>query len=416
MTTMKDLDLEDGISGFEQSIVGLENDIVSLTAMLNKDGHGEVLVGVECDEGTIRKAIYGSVDPHVTPIIERTISSDGKDRISVKVDGDHRPYACNGIAYIRDGERERRMTMSELRRMFMSYGDNLIDSTSIEQGLTFDELIRILGESEDPMREFDLIDSNSRFNLQGSMLSDQDPIVLTITLFSGVDRTVASHRVEFSGHCLLILVRRTLDYIETLNETSVKVGEGVRRERKLFDIVSVKEAWINACVHNNWSGMIPPTIHVFDDRMEIISFGPIPYPLSEDYMLEGTSRPVNASLMNIFTRAGLSKGTGHGIPSITEHYGKGCIRSSNAGVTVTIPFTSERASASLRRQTIILTDAERSILDTLRTCPHYTLNDVSEHTGLSRSYVGKAMMKLKGLGLAERKGSNKVGLWKVTDR
>lgn len=413
---MKSLDLEDGTLNIEQSTVELEDGIISLTAMLNKNGHGEVLLGTEYSEETIEKAVNDSVDPHVTPIIERTVSSDGVDRISVKVDGNHRPYACRGIAYIKDGERNRRMTMSELRRMFMSYGDSLIDTTSIEQGLTFNELNRILGVSEDLTRRLDLINSDGIFNLQGLMLSDQDPIVLTITLFSGVDRTVTSHRMEFSGHCLLILVRRTLDYIETLNETSVKVDGGIRKERKLFDIVSVREAWINACVHNNWSGMVPPTIHVFDDRMEIISFGPMPYSLSEDDMLKGISRPVNASLMGIFIRTGLSKGTGYGIPSIMEHHGKGCLGSSNAGVTVTIPFTSERASASLRGRTIILTDAERSILDTLRACPHYTLNDVSEHTGLSRSYVGKAMMKLKGLGLAERVGSNKVGLWKVTGR
>ena len=413
---MDDLGLESGTSEFEQGIDELVDVIISLTALLNKNGCGEVLFDAKYGEETIERAIADSMDPHVTPVIEKRTSSDGKNRISVKVDGNNRPYACRGIAYIRDGEENRRMTMSELRRMFMSHGNNLIESISNEHGLTFNELIGILGEDDHLVRRFDLINSDGEFNLQGSMLSDQNPIVLTITLFSGVDRTVTSHRVDFSGHCLITLIRRTLDYIETLNETSVEVGEGVRKERKLFDMTSVREAWINACVHNNWLGMISPTIHVFDDRMEIVSFGPMPHPLSEEDMFEGISHPINASLMDIFVRTGLSKGTGYGIPFIVEHHGRGCIGSSNAGVTVTIPFTSERASASLRGQNIMLTDAERSILDTLRVCPHYTLNDVAGLTGLSRSYVGKAMMKLKGSGLVERKGSNKVGLWKVADR
>lgn len=434
MIVMDNLGLESETLEFKESTVELEKGIISLTSMLNKNGHGEVLFGVK-DNGdvvgqdigkttfkSISQAIDNYVDPAIISTIEKRVSSDGRTYISVKANGTNRPYACRNVIYIRTGEEDRRVPMSELRKMFMSSGDNLISSTSNNQELTFNELISILDENgvshkdnTNLLKSLDLFNSEGTYNLQGQLLSDQNPAVLTVAIFSGLDRTVISHRSEFSGHCLLTEVRRSLEYVESLNETSVEVGSGRRKEQKLFDMDSVREAWINACVHNYWLNATPPTIHIFDDRMEIISFGAKPYWLSDDNFFTGMSQPVNESLMKIFIRVGLSEHTGHGVPVVVDHYGRGCYNLTNTGITVTIPFARERASASLRGQIVILTDAERSILDTLRMRPYYTLTDVANSTGLSRSYVGKAVTKLKGFGLVERKGSNKKGLWKVTD-
>lgn len=80
-----------------------------------------------------------------------------------------------------------------------------------------------------------------------------------------------------------------------------------------------------------------------------------------------------------------------------------------------MPFSKQRASTTIRGLTVLLTDSEKMILYTLRMHPDYTLNNVSEETGLSRSYVGKAVTKLKGVGLVECVGSNKSGIWKVRE-
>lgn len=69
----------------------------------------------------------------------------------------------------------------------------------------------------------------------------------------------------------------------------------------------------------------------------------------------------------------------------------------------------------IRGKTILLTDSEKMFLDVLRTNPDYTLNNVSENTGLSRSYVGKAITKLKSIRMVEHIGSNKKGMWKVRE-
>ncbi|MGN1044500.1 MAG: RNA-binding domain-containing protein [Candidatus Methanomethylophilaceae archaeon] len=417
---------------FKKSTAELEEGIVSLTAMLNKSGSGEVLFGVNNNGDVvgqnvgnttykdISQKISNIVDPPITARIETRYSTDGKEYISVSATGRERPYACKGQIYIRCGEEDRKVPMSELRNMFIGSRDNLIYSLSNDQELTFKELCSILDESipghkDTPglWKSLNLTNSEGRFNIQGQLMSDQNPTVISVVIFGGTDRTYISHRTEFSGHCLLRQVTDSLNYVVSLNETSVDVGAGIRREARLFDADAFREAWINACVHNNWLESTPPTVHIFDDRMEIISYGTKPYWLSEEDFFEGRSYPVNESLMRLFIMVGLSEHTGHGVPVIVNRYGRGSFKMSNAGITVTLSFGRERAAADLRGGDVRLTDNERMVLDALEIYPRYTLDCVAEITGLSRSYVGKVVVKLKEMGVLEREGSRKKGVWSV---
>ncbi|WP_157844291.1 MarR family transcriptional regulator [Candidatus Methanomethylophilus sp. 1R26] len=83
---------------------------------------------------------------------------------------------------------------------------------------------------------------------------------------------------------------------------------------------------------------------------------------------------------------------------------------------VTLEFTRERAAASFRSEMPTLTENEKRILDTLRLHPDYTLTKIASLSGMSRSYVGKTVSKMKKMGLVERIGSNKSGSWAVKDR
>ena len=63
-----------------------------------------------------------------------------------------------------------------------------------------------------------------------------------------------------------------------------------RIETPLFDEDSVREAIINAFVHNDWKNETPPTIFMFDDRFEIFSYGELPYGITQDMIFNGYSR------------------------------------------------------------------------------------------------------------------------------
>ncbi len=426
---------EDETKEFKRSLGELESGLISLTAMLNKNCHGTVyfgannrgeVIGIEIEMSvlkTISRKIRDLIDPIVTTCIEILESVSGKKYIKVSADGTDRPYACDGIVYIRSGKEDSRVSMSELREMILNSDDNLVRSLSEDQDLTFNELRTILkdddySEAAEVLSFYlglDLVNPDNSFNIQAQLLSDQNPCVLAVTLFKGTDKTFIASRTEFSGHSLLKEVQDLIKYVFCLNETLVEVGGWTRIERKLFEPNLFREAWVNACVHNNWLSFVPPSVFMFDDRIEIVSYGGKPYRLSEDEFYSGMSMPVNGSLMRLFKSAGLAEHTGHGVKAIVEKYGKEAFKLSNAGVTVTLRFPGRRAIARIRPELPTLTKNEKLVLETLRQHPNEILDRISEISGVSRPYVGKIVVKLKNLGLVERKGSNKSGYWVAYD-
>lgn len=429
---MDNLGLEDEYREFKESTVELDKGLISLSAMLNKNGHGTVFFGVR-DNGdvigqdigkmtlkSITQAINNQIDPPIIASLEVCESSQGKKYISVSASGTDRPYACRNGIYVRTGEEDRKVPMSELRRMFMTSGDNLIHTTSNNKDLTFGELCSVLekngmhvSDTESMHRSLDLLNIEGRYNIQAQLLSDQNPAILTVAVFKGRDRTFMSVRKEFSGHSLLIEVRDSLDYVLSLNDTFVVIGSRGREEKSLFDESAFKEAWINACVHNYWVGVIPPTVHVFDDRMEVISYGDKPYWLSAEDFYSGCSMPVNESLMRIFTSARLSEHTGNGMPVIVEACGRDSVSCSSSGVIITIPFHRERVASPLGTGRTPISDKEKLVLEAMYLHPRETLDGIAEMTGVSRSYVGKIVVRLQDLGLVSREGSKKNGTWVV---
>lgn len=425
--------LEDEFKEFKKSTSELEEGLISLVSMLNKHCGGTVYFGVD-DKGdvigqdvgratlkSITQAVANFIDPRITPEVKILKSDDGKRYISLHAKGYDRPYLYKSQAYIRHGEEDRKVNRDDTRKMYLSYGDMLVNTTAVQQELTFDQLADTLSEhglTVNANRHFygnmGLHNQDRKFNIQAELLSDQNNKPLTVVTFMGLDKTRISHRKEYGGMSLIKEVRSVIEFIENLNERSVDVTGPVRKERDLFNFTAFKEAWINACVHNNWIDGIPPTVHIFDDRMEIVSYGGKPYRLSEEEFFEGRSMPVNESLMRTFIAVGLCEHTGHGVPVVTKFYGKEAYRLTGGCVTVTLMFTNRRIASQYRSpSTACLSKNEHLVLSMLAEHPDYSLDRVAEFTGLARPTVGKIVPELRKRGLVERKGSNRDGVWIV---
>lgn len=424
---------EDEFVEFKQSTAELDKSLASLASMLNKHGKARIYFGVR-DDGEvvgqnigkstlkdISQAVANFIDPSVIPEISVLDSDDDKKYISVYAEGYDRPYLFKGAIYIRSGEEDRKASANDLRKMILSSGDLLKDTLSINQDLKFSYLLNMLKEKgmsvKDSIpffRSLGLMNSEGKFNKQAEILSDMNPHHLTVATFSGMDRTKLITRKEFGG-CLLSAVRSVLDYIESSNEKFVDVTGPVRKEEDLFYYPAFKEAWVNACVHNNWVGQIPPAVYFFDDRIEILSYGDKPYWLTEDAFFEGESMPVNESLMRLFITAGLSEHTGHGVPVVVETYGRGVYQFSGGSITVTIPFLHPRSAARYRAEDSekCLGKKEMLILAAMKAHPEYTLDKISSITGIARATVGKTVPELRKRGYIERKGSLRDGIWIV---
>lgn len=429
---MDNIGREDEHREFKKSLAELERGVNALAAMLNKDCKGEVLFGVR-DNGdvigqeigketlkTISQAIANSIDPPVVPCIEVEHTSDDRTYISVKVSGKERPYLCRGVVYIRSGEEILKAPASEVRKMFRDSGDPTTEETSNDQVLSFSELCAEMKDNGLEAKEdrslytsFNMLDEDGRFNLLAQIVSDQNPFHLNVVVFSGTDRSIISVRKDYSNTSLVRETKSVLEYVESLNDRVVDMSGPIRKETDLFDRDAFREAWINACVHNSWIGHIPPAVYIFDDRLEILSYGGPPYWLPEDDFFSGRSMPVNESLMRIFIAVGLCEHTGHGVPEIIKPYGKGVYSIDNSGVCVTLPFTKARPNTGIRGATESLSNNAMIVLDAVTLHHDYTMQQLATLTGLSRSTVARMLSELKSKGLVEREGSLKTGNWIV---
>lgn len=56
-------------------------------------------------------------------------------------------------------------------------------------------------------------------------------------------------------------------------------------------------------MHNDWNNAIAPSVYLFDDRIEIVTYGGLLFALSKEGFYHGTSMPVNKSLLTVFMAA-----------------------------------------------------------------------------------------------------------------
>ena len=427
---------ENETTEFKASMSQLDKGIIGLTAMLNRHNHGTLYIGVDDDGNvigmdvgagtveTIRNRIRSFVQPQVVPEISRHETDDGRSYISVRVTGYNIPYSCDGRYYIRNVSSNEFAGPDVVAQLVMARGIDLLkDQRSDLQELTFNTLFGImvtrdLHPRKDAgfYRSHGMVDEHGMFNLTAYLVSDQNSIPMQVVRFNGTDRTAVSSRTDFGGQSLIASARAILEHVSSYMLTEVDLSGGERTERNLFDFDAFREAWINACVHNSWGALVPPSVLVFFDRMEIVSYGRIPFPLAMDDFYNGDSRPVNRSLFELFTIVGLTEQSGHGVPTIVRSYGREAFHITDNGMVVTIPFSFEPDFARARKAVEDVSDLDedsRKVLRYLDSNPDAKLSDVAEETGISLSSVKKIVSSLKSEGRLRNDGTNRNSRWVV---
>jgi ATP-dependent DNA helicase RecG len=110
-----------------------------------------------------------------------------------------------------------------------------------------------------------------------------------------------------------------------------------RINKRLWDSVTLREAIINAFVHNDFSNEVPPKFELFPNRIEITSAGGLPDGLSQKEFFLGFSVPRNKELMRIFKDLGMVEQLGSGVPRILKSYGEDCFAFSDNFLRMTFP-------------------------------------------------------------------------------
>lgn len=317
------------------------------------DGNGKP-VGVDDIDAVVLKIkdrIRTNVSPSPMGLFDVLVENiDGVDVIKIFLaSGTEKPYyktkygmSARGC-YIRIGTASEPMPTAMIEDLFAHRVRNsLRNIPSPRQKLTFRQL-HIYYESKGLMlnssfeQSLDLLTNDGRYNYVAFLLADENNVSIKVAKYSGTDRIDLISNNEY-GYCsLLKATDLVLDKLNTENYVFTRKTEKFREDKPMWDRLAVREAVINAIVHNDYTNEVPPKFEIFSDRLEITSYGTIPMGLSEDEFFSGVSLPRNKELMRVFRDVEMVEALGSGMPVIMRKYGRESYSFLQHFIRVTIP-------------------------------------------------------------------------------
>ena len=279
-----------------------------MVAFLNYREGGDIYIGVN-DDGS--PAVLGDIDGIMLAIGDRIRNNiqpsalglydivrekyQGSTIIHVIISsGPEKPYYIrrhgmseNGC-YIRIGTSAQPMSQGMIDDLYARRTHNTLRKiVSPRQNLSFEQLqiyyqSKGLTLNERFAESLDLLTEDGKYNYVAYLLADSNGTSIKIAKYAGTDKVDLIENEEY-GYCSLIKATKSvLDRLDIENKTFARITSKERVERRLVDPIALREAVINAIVHNDYSREVPPVFEIYSDRIEITSYGGLPAGLSED--------------------------------------------------------------------------------------------------------------------------------------
>lgn len=308
--------------------------------------------------------------------------------------------------FFRDGTSASPLKEEEIEKRFVetySKALPLDKEESFNQNLTFQKLIgHYIGcgyhiDSESFEKNLNLKNDDGKYNRMAELLADINGLSLKLVIFGGKDKSSLISKSEYGRKCLLTAVDVMLSRLEVINVNSSHMGGAQRTDSYLVNPSSLKEAFINAVVHNDYS-ISYPAVYLFSDRVEILSYGGLPQGQTEEGFFKGISVPRNLALMDIFSKLDYVEQTGFGVPEIIKHYGRKAFEFGEKYLIVSLPFDEKAVPfiSPIERKGLGESKTYKSILRELKKMvkenPSISRTDISRELNLSRRKLD-ALMK-----------------------
>ncbi|MBR1787187.1 MAG: putative DNA binding domain-containing protein [Paludibacteraceae bacterium] len=303
---------------------------------------------------------------------------------------------------------------------------------SNRQDLSFEQLRIYYSEHGKPLndnfaRTLELLTKDGQYNYVAYLLADENGNSIKVAKYSSLDRCDLIENNEY-GYCSLIKATKSvLAKLEVENKTAATITPVERIETPLWDRVALREAVINAIVHNDYSFEVPPKFEIFPDRLEITSAGRLPETMTMKEFYEGVSLPRNKELMRIYKDVELVESLGSGIPRILRAYGEDCFHFTENFIRLVLPIAKHSATIDALNGgkdvainvAIELTDRQRFIYKIIKenVALNVALNTkyLSDKIGVNRKTIQRDLLVLKDKGLIEWFGSKKMGVWRLKE-
>ncbi len=333
-------------------------------AFLNYHEGGVIYIGID-DDGTIagvedadgdmleiKDRLKNNIMPSVMGLFDVVPEKHaGKDVIRIMfASGPEKPYYLKkeGMsergAFIRVGTAAEPMPAKMIESLFAKRTRNSLRKiTSPRLDLTFEQLkIYYEGAHKALNGQFaanlELLTEEGKYNYVAYLLADVNGMSIKAARYNGSTRADLIENNEY-GYCSLVkATKQLLDKVELENRTYARItGKAQREERRRWNARALREAVINAIVHNDYTTEAPPKVEFFDDRIEITSIGGLVQGMTHDEFFTGLSMPRNKELMRVFRDLDIVEHLGSGIPRILEAYGRECFTFSDNFLRMTFP-------------------------------------------------------------------------------
>jgi ATP-dependent DNA helicase RecG len=437
----------------KRSTSELKEAVVSISAMLNKHGRGEIYFGVK-DDGEvvgqqlgkntardISRAIAGHIEPKISPEIKQ-VKFTGKDCVKVLFRGHEKPYYAYGRVYLRVADEDRKLSPAEIKSLILNEHKEALrwDTEPCSEA-------KVADISAQKLRQF-LKNAGLKYDnarnalLKLKLLRQTRPLNAAVVLFarnpqnfypnaklrcavfSGGDTAVILDRKEFEGD-VFYLIDKAEAYILEHIYLGMRV-EGLRR----VDVPEIareafREAVINAFCHRDWREYDSVNVAIFADRVEIRSPGLLYNGLTiARITTEMVSERRNELLAEMLQRVRLTEKWGRGIKlilskepgTVFKEIGNHFIAVFKRRVVVGARSASPQKNREKRvtvKVTVKVTENQKRILAEITKNVFISAVKLSAVMGISERKIKENIKKLKQKGALRRVGPDKGGHWEV---
>jgi len=457
----------------------LEREVV---AFLNNREGGVIYIGID-DTGKaigvndtdeiqtkVAQRIKDNIYPNTLGLFDIVVEEiEGKKVVKIILSsGTEKPYYVKqyGMSpagcYMRVGAATMQMTTAQIDDLYSRrLHSSIRNISSPRQDLTFTQLkIYYQGAgynlNDNFAKSLEFVDENGKYNYLAYLMADDNGTSIKIAKYAGTDKYDLIESEEF-GYCSLIKsCYSVLNRLRTENHTYTKITSSKRLERSMVDSKALREAVINAFVHNDWTREIPPVFEIYSDRIEITSFGGLIYGQDIVDFFSMSSMPRCRELMRIFKDLNLVEQLGSGMTRILRAYNRDVFQISNNFIKVVLPFdkmeegfelmddtlesknetledkndTLERDNDTLGQKDDTLEDGDRTyrisknkakqlkgieeeLLKYLSIHPEYTYDQLAEEMGKSRATISRTIQKLRDKHIITRDNGKRFGKWRI---
>ena len=323
----------------KKSLAELSEGLVSIAAILNKHGHGELwfgirndgsAVGMDVTESTLRKvsqAIAAHIEPKIYPDVS-TVRIQEKDCIRVVFSGTDAPYYAHGRAYMRVADEDRQLSAKALESLILrkiraneSWDSEPVTDPKFQLSVTrLRSFVRRAGlpwsSPDAALDNLGLRSGQSYCNATALFFPRKPTLQLRCAVFSTNSGPTLLDQHDYTGD-LPSLIDEAEKYILRNIRIGMRLDGMVRIDVPEIPTAALREAIVNAFCHRDYRDRDEVRVAVFPDRVEIRNPGSLPEGFTiADLRSKQISRRRNPVIAGLLQRIHLIEAWGRGLSLI----------------------------------------------------------------------------------------------------